>query len=83
MPAETELKFESFFASRSGVCVYVNVGKRAFRVQFATPDAIGVVVEGGSDGDGAKEARHLAAAALRRHASALAPLFAKVAKAIT
>ncbi|HVY32025.1 MAG TPA: hypothetical protein VHB79_36065 [Polyangiaceae bacterium] len=81
MPGVGELKLESFFASRSGVCVYVTIGKRTFRIQFVDPSAHGVVVEGGREG--AEEACSVARQALRKHAEGLAPLFAKVARATT
>lgn len=79
----SDLRLESFFASRSGVCVYVTVAKRAFRVQFAAPDAIGVVADHGHEAESAEEARRVARLALREHAQALAPLFEKVARAMT
>jgi hypothetical protein len=50
MSRSRELKIQNFFASRAGVCVYVAVGARTFRIQFATPDSLGVVVEGGQEG---------------------------------
>lgn len=76
-----DLKAGNFFASRSGVCVYVTVRKVAVRVQFATPDANGVVVEGPREV--AEEAIRIARAALSLHASGLAPLFDKVARRTT
>jgi len=76
-----EPKPQNFFASRSGVCVYVVVGRRTLRVQFADEDAEGVVVEGGSEG--AEEARSVARRAMRENKTALAPLFQKVAQATT
>lgn len=81
MAESNELQLESFFASRSGVCVYVTVGKRAFRVQFADASSQGVVVEGGQEG--AEEARRIARRGLQQHAAALAPLFEKVARSLT
>jgi hypothetical protein len=80
MAASAELKIESFFASRSGVCVYVTVGKRSYRVQFVDAASEGVVVDGGQ---GAETARRIALHAMRQHATGLAPLFAKVARAHT
>jgi len=76
-----EPKPENFFASRSGVCVYVVVGGRALRVQFAHVDAEGVVVEDGREG--ADEARRIARRAVRKHMTHLAPLFDKVARGMT
>lgn len=81
MPEVHELKAERFFASRSGVCVYVVVGTRAFRVQFASVDSRGVVVEGGTEG--AEEACRIARHAMQQHLTGLAPLFEKVARATT
>lgn len=81
MSVAGEVTLESFFASRNGVCVYVTVGKRIFRVQFVDANAHGVVVEGGSDG--AEEACRIARLALREHAKDLTPLFEKVARALT
>jgi hypothetical protein len=66
----------AFFASPSGVCVYVTVAKRAIRVEFSEPDASGTVAD--SDRD-ALAALGLASAALARHREQLAPLFALVA----
>jgi hypothetical protein len=76
-----ELTVENFFASRSGVCVYVTIRKQTFRVQFVDAAAQGVVVEGSADG--ADEALLVARSALKQHAEALEPLFAKVARAST
>jgi hypothetical protein len=79
--ATTEVTADSFFASRSGVCVYVRVGKQKFRVQFADAEANGVVT--GGEREGADEALRVARSALQRHAAELVPLFAKVARSIT
>lgn len=81
MQGSSELKPENFFASRTGVCVYVTVAKETFRVQFADAKAHGVVVEGSREG--AEAARHIAHMAMREHAAGLAPLFEKVARAMT
>jgi len=58
----------------------VTVGKRSYRVQFVDAASEGVVVDGGP---GAEAARRTALHAMRKHAAALAPLFAKVARAHT
>jgi hypothetical protein len=81
MPPSPEVKLEHFFASRSGVCVYVAVGKRSYRVQFADATSQGVVVEGGQDG--AEAARRIARRALLEHREGLMPLFEKVARSLT
>jgi hypothetical protein len=81
MPESTELKLENFFASRSGVCVYVTVGKRSYRVQFVDATSIGVVVEGGQDD--AEVARAIAHHAMRQHVLGLRHLFEKVSRATT
>jgi hypothetical protein len=81
MHGSSELKLENFFASRAGVCVYVMVGRRSYRVQFVDANAEGVVVEGGREG--AEAARQVARRAMREHAAGLARLFEKVARAMT
>lgn len=81
MQVADDLKAKDFFASRGGVCVYVTVRKRAVRVQFATPDAHGVVTD--ASREDAEEAIHIARAALRQHAQSLAPLFDRVARSLT
>lgn len=75
-----ELEPGNFFASRKGVCVYVQVAMRTFRVQFTSPN-LAATVEGGLEIEGAEEARRIAGLALERHARALAPLFEKVESA--
>lgn len=75
---ESKLGAGDFFASRAGVCVYVKGRRGVFRVQFAAPDAHGVVQD--DDREGAAEALEVARAALRRHATQLAPLFEEVAR---
>jgi hypothetical protein len=77
MLTSTEPKAEDFFASRSGVCVYVAVRGQTYRVQFAGTDAHGVVTEGTPQG--AEEALDLARAARRKHQGALSKLFEEVA----
>ena len=81
MTAAGNVKVEQFFASRLGVCVYVTIEHRSFRVRFSSIDAQGVVVEG--QGEGAEDARVIARAALRRRAVSLAPLFEKVSRGRT
>lgn len=80
MSSVEELKAEQFFVSRTGVCVYVTVQRRSFRVQFASVDAHGVVV---GQGEGAEAARLAAQAALKKHAAILAPLFEEVSRRMT
>jgi hypothetical protein len=81
MATAVELQPEEFFASRSGVCVYVKLRGQTFRVQFASADAHGVVTEGTSPD--AAAALDLAKAALHKHQAELAPLFEKVARGTT
>jgi len=81
MPATGNVKVEQFFASRTGVCVYVTVQHRLFRVRFVSIDAQGIVVDG--QGEGAEDARRAARAALQQHAARLAPLFEKASRAKT
>ena len=77
MVTSTEPKPEDFFVSRSGVCVYVACGGQTYRVQFAAPDAHGVVTEGLPQG--ADEALALARTALLKHRETLSKLFEEVA----
>lgn len=72
-----EPKAEEFFASATGVCVYVNVRGRAVRVQFASASGPGLT-EGKVDADAA-EALVVASSVLERHQAQLQPLFEKVA----
>jgi hypothetical protein len=74
-------KAGEFFASRSGVCVYVTIQQQAYRVRFVSPDAHGVVVDG--QGAGAEAALGIARVALRQNAANLAPLFEKAARSLT
>jgi len=69
---------DDFFASRSGVCVYVTVRGTSFRVQFASASAHGVVTEGAPEW--AELALEVARAAVQKHRATLAPLFEKVAR---
>ena len=80
MTSVVEPKAHEFFASRSGVCVYVKVQGHAVRVQFATMDALGVAENASA---GAEEAVTVARTALQRHRSELAPLFEQVARRMT
>jgi hypothetical protein len=70
---------DEFFATSGGVCVYVNVHARAFRVQFATPDAPGSA--GDTSAAGASEAIAVARAAFVKHREKLTPLFERIAEA--
>lgn len=76
-----EPEAENFFVSRSGVCVYVTVQSRTFRVQFVTATAQGVVAD--QPHEGADQALDLARSALQRHEAKLAPLFEKAARKAT
>jgi hypothetical protein len=69
---------KDFFASTSGVCVYVEVRRIAIRVTFATPDAAGETRLGTTPD--CQEAKRVATMALQTHREQLAPLFAKVAR---
>jgi 2,3-bisphosphoglycerate-independent phosphoglycerate mutase len=69
---------KDFFASATGVGVYVEVRKIAIRVTFATVDAIGETRLG--DTPDCQEASRVATAALRAHREQLLPLFDKVAR---
>src|SRR5688572_26834250 len=68
---------EAFFATATGVCVYVNVGTRAVRVQFESLDAP-ATVEGASDA-GAEAALIAASEAFEKYKHQLRPLFEHVA----
>jgi hypothetical protein len=76
--AAIEPSAEEFFASETGVCVYVNVDGRAFRVQFASLDdaptarGIGTV--------GVEEAIAAASSARERYRAKLEPLFLQIAQ---
>ena len=65
-----------FFASAAGVCVYVNVRGRAFRVQFESPDGPATVQR--TTEHGADEAVAAASLALDKHKAELTPLFERV-----
>lgn len=81
MSPTTEPDADAFFASRQGVCVYVNVEGHNFRVLFAAPDAHGTVSEG--EGPAADKALKLARSAMQKNGPALAGLFEQVARART
>ena len=76
----TEPRADEFFASRSGVCVYVNIDGQAVRVQFANVDAQGVA-DGASPN--AEEAIRIAKLALQKYRTELGPLFDRVARGMT
>jgi hypothetical protein len=76
----TEPKADEFFASRSGVCVYVNIDGQAVRVQFASVDAHGIAE---SSSPNAEAAIVAAKTALQKHRAELAPLFERVARGMT
>ena len=78
MATPVEPQPEDFFASRSGVCVYVTLRGQTFRVEFGSADAPGEVTEGTSQD--AAAALELAQVALQKHQVALAPLFDKVSR---
>jgi hypothetical protein len=67
----------AFFASSSGVCCYVVVGRHSIRVEFRAPDSVGVT-RGVSSPD-AEQASAAATASLQRYRAELIPLFAHVA----
>lgn len=69
----TEPSQAEFFASAEGVCVYVNIRGRAFRVQFESPD--GPVPARGTTEHGADEAVELARRAFAKHRADLTLLF--------
>jgi hypothetical protein len=71
----------AFFISRTGVCVYVYVQGKRYRVQFTDPRAHGVVT--GPDDSGGERALTLARAALERHRAELGQLFDRLAHRTT
>lgn len=71
---------EAFFASRSGVCVYVSVGGYSVRVCFSAPDAEGRV-EGEVPPRSAEDALTKATEAFAACGDGLAPLFEQIAEA--
>jgi hypothetical protein len=75
-PPLLEPAAKDFFASAEGVCVYVNVRGRAFRVRFETPD--GPPSISGTTQKGSEEAAALAGRALVKHRDELAHLFQQV-----
>ena len=78
MTAVTMPAAKDFFASASGVGVYVEVRGIAIRVTFASVDAIGETRLG--DTADCQEALRVATAALEAHREQLLPLFEKVAR---
>lgn len=81
MTMAVEATVGDFFASRSGVCVYVRVRGKTFRVQFARIDAEGIVAE--DTQPGAHEALEVARSAIRARQAELSHLFEKVARGQT
>jgi hypothetical protein len=77
MHESVELSAGEFFASATGVCVYVNLAGRAFRVQFDSADGPGVAR--GTTEVGAAEAVVVATRALEKYRTQLRPLFDRVA----
>lgn len=75
-PVLDEPPASAFFASPTGVCVYVTVAQRAIRVEFSAPDTAGTVAD--SDRD-ALAALDVASVAFVKHREQLAPLFELVA----
>ena len=69
-------KAEEFFASEAGVCVYVNIRGRAFRVLFESPE--GPTTASGTSDVGADEAIAIATEVLSKHRAQLEPLFERV-----
>jgi hypothetical protein len=67
-----------FFASPSGVCVYVQVGARDVRVEFHGIE--GPAIARGVTAAEVAEATTVATAALERHRAELLPLFARLAE---
>jgi len=76
-----QLKAQDFFASRSGVCVYVIVSQHRFRVQFVDEASRGVIDDDAHEG--AAEALRQARDALEKYRAELVPLFEKVARSRT
>jgi hypothetical protein len=72
----TEPGFEQFFATRDGVCVYINVRGSALRVVFADANAPPSVH--GPSATGGAEALGIANRAFAVHKQSLAPLFEQV-----
>jgi hypothetical protein len=81
MSVDVEIpKREAFFASRSGVCVYVSVEGRALRVCFESLDGEGKL-EGAEPSRRAAKALAAATQAFIACRESLAPLFEQIAEA--
>jgi hypothetical protein len=78
MTAVTMPVAKDFFATATGVGVYVEVHKIAIRVTFATVDAVGETRLG--DTPDCREALRVATMALQTHRERLLPLFEKIAR---
>jgi hypothetical protein len=72
----TEPEADAFFATATGVCVYVNVGARTVRVQFESLSAPATSEESG-DAD-VNEALLVASTAFEKHKPLLEALFEQV-----
>lgn len=73
-----EPKPDSFFATAAGVCVYVQVGRRAVRVQFASSTAPAAI--DGYHEPGTREAIAVATKAFEAHKRRILPLFDCIAR---
>jgi hypothetical protein len=65
-----------FFASPGGVCIYVTIGGRAFRVQFESPEGPPITSE--TTQPGADKAVAMASHAFAKHRVELTRLFEQV-----
>lgn len=72
-----EPKADDFFATAGGVCVYVKLGRRAVRVQFASPNAPAAI--DGDDQAAPQEAVAVATRAFQANKHRLLPLFDHIA----
>lgn len=73
-----EPTLDEFFATATGVCVYVNVGRRAVRIQFESLDAP-ATVESSSDRD-TELALIAAGKVFEKYKHQLQPLFDQTAR---
>ena len=73
-----EPKADNFFATAAGVCVYVQVGRRAVRVQFSSSSAPAAI--DGQDEAGTREAIAVATRVFEAHRRRLLPLFDSIAR---
>ena len=76
--ADTVPPANDFFASATGVYVYVEIRKVGIRVTFQAPDAVGEARLGNTAD--CQEAVRLATMGLKTHREKLLPLFAKIAR---